>query len=265
MSQNNPERKPTPIGQEVPRTPADRVRMIQDLQRASEAAQVQQPPVRTPAPAAQPQAPKSVSDAFAVKAANPVAQALTAKTTRTEAATYAQLQRSASALFGAPSELEITGNPWKVISFADALPGLFDEVGDAEVKVPENAVQTEHGALFEVGLSPKGADAPKEKRAVLVNAQGQLAGAECKTPKDATRLLATAKWLLPVEATEAGATWKVSEGRDSAFTLELSRGAGKASRAEFFALDNFGRVTTSGRRSDLDVASYFLDRFEAAV
>ena len=51
MNQN--ERKPTPIGQEGPKTPADRVRLIQEMQRAAEAAPMQQqaPVQHTQAPA----------------------------------------------------------------------------------------------------------------------------------------------------------------------------------------------------------------------
>jgi ribosomal protein S18 len=68
----------------------------------------------------------------------------------------------------------VKGNPWKVIPFGDVLPGLFDEVKDSRPVVPERAVQTPHGQLFELGLAPKGSDAPTQRRAVLVNEQGKL-------------------------------------------------------------------------------------------
>ena len=267
MNQND--RKPAaPIGTEAPKSPADRVRMIQELQRMQEASHVQQAPVQhTQAPAtAQPLAPPAgLPDAFAVKQVNAVAQAITATTTPAEAAAFAKLQKSTQSLFGGSDDVEVRGNPWKVISFNDSLPALFDDVKGATPKVPEQAVQTEHGALFEVGLTPKGAEAPTQKRAVLLNAEGKLAGAECKTPQDATRLLTNAKWLLPEAATQADTSWKVSAGVDSAFTLELARGVGKARSTERLPLDNFGRLATQGRKSDLVVASYFLDRFDAAV
>jgi len=267
MNQN--ERKPAPIGTEAPKSPADRVRLIQEMQRMQEASQVHQAPVQHAPAAAQAQqvaAPAAgVPDAFAVKQVNAVAQALAARTTPTEAATFGKLQKSTQALFGGSDDLKVRGNPWKVISFNDAVGALFDDVKDATPTVPEKAVQTEHGALFEMGLTPKGAEAPTQKRAVLVNAQGKLAGAECKTPQDATRLLSNAKWLLPEAATRAGTSWKVSAGVDSAFTLELDRGVGKARSTERLSLDNFGRLTTQGRKADIVVASYFLDRFDAAV
>ncbi|MER2564239.1 MAG: hypothetical protein ABTQ32_26145 [Myxococcaceae bacterium] len=266
MNQN--ERKPTPIGQEVPKTPADRVRLIQEMQRAAEAAPMQQQaPVQHTQAAAQAQQvaqPATLGDGFAVKQVNAIAQALAAKTTPTEATTYAKLQKSTQALFGGSTDIEVLGNPWKVIPFGDSLPALFDDVKDGTVNVPEKAVQTEFGALFELGLTPKGAEKPTQKRAVLVNAQGTLAGAECKTPQDATRLLSTAKWLLPESATKKDTSWKVTAGIDSAFTLELERGVGKTRSTERLGLDNFGRVTTQGRKADITVANYFLDRFDAA-
>ena len=107
MNQN--ERKPAPIGQEVPKTPADRVRLIQEMQRAAEAAPMQQQaPVQHAQAAAQAQQvaqPSTLGDAFAVKQVNAIAQALAAKTTPTEATTYAKLQKSTQALFGGSTDI----------------------------------------------------------------------------------------------------------------------------------------------------------------
>jgi hypothetical protein len=267
MDQND-NRKTAPIGQDVPKSPADRVRLIQEMQRMQEAAPLQhdapiqhQAPVQPAAPLAQP----GVSDAFAVKQVNAIAQALAAKTTPTEATAYAKLQRSTQALFGGSTDIEVLGNPWKVIPFGDSLPALFDDVKDATPNVPEKAVQTEHGALFELGLTPKGSPAPTQKRAVLLNAQGALAGAECRTPQDVARLFTGAKWLLPEGATKKDTTWRVTAGTDSAFTLELERGAGKVKSTERVGLNNFGQLATNGKKSDIIVANYFLDRFDAAL
>lgn len=234
------------------------------MQQAQESAQVQHAPAPVVAQT-QTARPSGVPDAFAVKGANPIQQALAPKTTATEATTYAKMQRSAQALFGGSTDLEVKGNPWKVIPFGDVLPALFDDVNGAKPALPEKAVQTEHGQLFEVGLKKSDAEPVVQKRAVLVNPQGQLVGAQCHSPADATRLLSKAPWLLPEAARGKDASWSVSPGRDSAFTLELSRGAGKARSTERLSLDNFGRLTTQGRRGDLDLANYFLDRFEAAV
>lgn len=266
---NENERKPAPVGQDVPKSPADRVRLIQEMQRAAEAAPMQQAQqaqaqqhVEAPIAPHISQA-TTIPDAFAVKQVNAVAQALLNKTSPTEASAIAKLQKSTQALFGGSNDIEVLGNPWKVIPFGDSLPALFDDVKDAKASVPDKAVKHDDGALFELGLTPKGAEKPTQKRAVLVNAQGKLAGAECRTPQDATRLLSTAKWLLPEAATKKDTSWRVSAGVDSAFTLELERGAGKTKATERLPLDNFGRITTQGRKSDIVVANYFLDRFDA--
>lgn len=266
MDQND-NRKTAPVGQEIPKTPADRVRLIQEMQRAADAQPVQQQQQIAQQVAVQQQVSQTgVPDAFAVKQINAIQQALANKTTATEAQTYSKLQQSAGALFGGGStDIEILGNPWKVIPFGDSLPALFDDAKDAQAKLPEKAVKTEHGALFEIGLMPKGAEAPAQKRAVLVNSQGKLAGAECKTPQDVSRLFANAKWLLPDTATRANTSWKVTAGVDSAFTLELERGAGAVKSTERLALNNFGQLTTQGKKGNILVANYFLDRFDAAV
>lgn len=270
MDQNNG--KPAPIGQEAPKSPADRVRLIQEMQRAAEAAAAQPAaPIATPAPAAQVMGPKAtampsaVNDVYGVQKLNAIAEALANKTTAKEANAYARAQQSTSSLFGGSTDVEVLGNPWKVISFNDVFPALFDEVGEANAKVPEKAVKAEGGALFEVGMQPKGSQTVSAKRAVLVDGQGKLLGAECKTPQDAQRLLQNAQHLLPDSVKRPNTSWKVTAGVNSAFTLEIERGAGKVKASERLTLDNFGRVTTQGRRSDIVVANYFLDRFEATV
>lgn len=268
MDQND-NRKTAPVGQEIPKTPADRVRLIQEMQRAAEAQPLQQQQqVVAQQVATQQQAgqPTGVPDAFAVKQINAIQQALANKTTATEAQTYSKLQQSTGALFGGGStDIEILGNPWKVIPFGDSLPALFDDVKDSQAKLPEKAVKTEHGALFEVGLMPKGSETPSAKRAVLVNGQGKLAGAECKTPQDVARLFTNAKHLLPDTATRANTSWKVTAGVDSAFTLELERGAGAVKSTERLALNNFGQLTNQGKKGNIIVANYFLDRFDAGI
>jgi hypothetical protein len=259
------DQKPAPIGPDAPKTPADRVRQIQELQRAAEASQVQ-PLQGQPlaAPVAAPLAAR-VGDAFAVQALNPVREALAAKTSPTEASAYARAQKSAHALFGSPSDLEVIGNPWKVIPFGDSLPALFDVSKDSAPLVPEKAVQTEHGALFEVGLASKNPEAGVQKRAVLVGADGKLAGAECRTTADVSRLFSNAQWLLPKNASGQDARWQVSAGNDATFALTIERASGKGRTTETLPIDNFGRVATQGKRSDVVVANYFLDRFDAGV
>lgn len=273
MSQN--ERKaPAPIGQDTPKSPADRVRMIQEMQRAAEAQQVRAPVTQAPAAQAaaqaqQAQAAPGVRDAFKVAQVNQVAQALQAKPTSTEVNAYAKAQASAQALFGGSSDVEVTGNPWKVIPFGDVLPALFDTekpLTDYTPVVPEKAVKTDQGLLFELGLKENQADAPVQKRAVLVGADGRLAGAECRTPQQAQKLLSAAPWLLPALAQGKDTHWRVAQGQGSAFTLQVDRSTGSGRTTEAVPLNNFARLADArGKSVDLVVAQYFLDRFEASV
>lgn len=218
------------------------------------------------APAAPP-APSNVPDAFRVNKTNAIATELANKTRPTEAMAYARAAQSTSAIFGGSNDLEVLGNPWKVIPFGDSLPALFDDVDAAATpKLPNQAVKLDGGsALFEVGVLAKGGEAVAQKRAVLVDSGGKLLGAECKTAQDATRLFSKAAHLLPENVRRPNTTWKVTVGQNSAFTLEIERGAGKVKATERLPLDNFGRIATNGRRSDIVVANYYLDRFEAAV
>ncbi|GMU59177.1 MAG: hypothetical protein AMXMBFR34_09400 [Myxococcaceae bacterium] len=273
MSQN--ERKsPTPIGQEAPKSPADRVRLIQELQRAAEAQAARPSAPQAPAQPAQAQASQQaqgprVADGFKVAQVNQVQQALQAKPTSTEVNAYAKVQASAQALFGGSTDIEVTGNPWKVIPFGDVLPGLFDTdkpLAQYEPVVPEKAVKTGQGLLFELGLKEKGGDGAVQKRAVLVDAQGKLAGAECRTPQQAQKLLTAAPWLLPASVGGKDTSWRVTAGQDSAFTLQVDRSNGRGRTAEALPLNNFARPADArGKSVDLLVAQYFLDRFDATA
>jgi hypothetical protein len=267
-----PERKaPTPIGQEAPKSPADRVRLIQEMQRAAEvqAARPSAPQAPAQPQVAQPLQGLTVADGFTVAQVNAVQRALQAKPSSTEVNAYAKVQASAQALFGGSTDIEVTGNPWKVIPFGEVLPGLFDTdrpLSNYEPVVPEKAVKTDQGLLFEVGLKEKGGDGAVHKRAVLVDAQGKLAGAECRTPKQVQQLFSAAPWLLPPAASGKDTRWRVTAGQDSAFTLEVDRSSTRGRTTEAVPLNNFARPADArGRTRDLWVAQYFLDRFEAAV
>lgn len=264
MSQN--ERKPTPIAAtDAPKSPADRVRQIQEMQQLMEAQSVHEAPAPVQAQAAaQAQQPARVPDGFRANAVNAVQQALAPKTSPAEAAAYAKAQASTRALFGASTDVEVSGNPWKIIPFGDVLPGLFETakpLAEYEPVVPEKAVKTEQGLLFELGLKEKKGEAPVQKRAVLVDAQGRLAGAECRTPEQAQRLLASAPWLLPASASEPKSSWRVA-GSPNGLSLQVTRGRA----TESVPLNNFARAEVRGGKPvDIVVAQYFLDRFDAAV
>jgi hypothetical protein len=274
MSQN--ERKPAPIGQEMPKTPADRVRLIQEMQQQAElqhaqaAAPQAQPQQAAPAQQATPMAQvggtPGLSETFNVAQVNALRRAISAPTSPQEAAAYGRAQASTQALFGGGADIEILGNPWKVIPFGDVLPGLFEGAkATDQAEVPEKAVRTEDGLLFELGLTSAGSEKPTQTRAVLVDAQGLLAGAECKTPEDVTRLFTHVPHLLPQSARD-GAKWQVLPGKDSAFAMRIDRTSGRGRTTEALALNNFARPPDAkGRLASLDVAHYFLDRFDAAI
>lgn len=277
VSMSQDKRQPmTAIGQETPRTPADRVRLIQEMQRAAETQQVHAPVTQPTAQATQAQGAQQTAqaqrapDLFGVKQVNAVQQALQAKPTSTEVNAYAKAQASAQALFGGSTDIEVTGNPWKIIPFGDVLPGLFDTdkpLSEYTPVVPEKAVKTEQGLLFEIGLKDSREEsAPVQKRAVLVGADGKLAGAECRTPQQAQKLLAAAPWLLPESAAGKDSSWRVTQGQGSAFTLQVDRSSGRGRTTEALPLTNFARLADArGKSVDLQVAQYFLDRFDAAV
>lgn len=275
MSQDQQRKPMTAIGQDAPKSPADRVRMIQEMQRAAEAQQVHAPiaqaPQTTQAQASQQTAQaQRTPDAFGVTHVNAVQQALQAKPSTNEVNAYARVQASAQALFGGSTDIEVTGNPWKIIPFGDVLPGLFETekpLSEYTPVVPEKAVKTDQGLLFEIGLKDaKAEDAPVQKRAVLVGADGKLAGAECRTPQQAQKLLTAAPWLLPAGASGKDSSWRVTQGQGSAFTLQVDRSSGRGRTTEALPLNNFARPADArGKSVDLLVAQYFLDRFDAAV
>jgi hypothetical protein len=253
MSSKDP--RTAPIGTEAPTSPADRVRQIQMMQ-ASMA------PVVSPS-ASNPVAPPSpgISDKFAIGHIDALRHTAT-KAAATDTIGYSKAQQTTQALFGGSDDIEVLGNPWKVIPFGEAMAGLFESgVEMGAPVVPNKAVKTEWGSLFEIGMSGPTAGSPMQKRAVLVDGQGKLSGAECRTPQELTRLFSHASWLLPAAASTKGTSWKVSVGANSAFTLEFERKVGTSKSVERVPLNNFGLAA----RSDVVVANYYLDRFDAAV
>lgn len=267
VSQNDQNQRQIAPITEKPRSPADRVRQIQELQAMSEAqaAGPAHQPAVVQAPVTQGAALR-VADAFKVREV--ATDLVSRKGTPAEQKAYAAAQKGIDALFGGNNpEIILTGNPWKVIPFGDALPAIFElkkPAAEYEAKVPEQAVQTELGALFEVSLAPKAkAQEPVQKRAVLVDGGGRLAGAECRSTGDAERLFKGAPWLLPQSAMQPAAKWAVTVGRSSAFELSVTRPGAKA---EVHSLNNFARPVDAkaGAAGNLDLSRYFRDGFDAA-
>jgi|GEM_PF-3471122 len=252
---NNGNRKTAAISGAEARTPADRVRQIQEMQRALEAA-----PMAQAAPVAAPQAPagstSQLNDAFAVARALAVNEAL--KVDPKQQVEYGKLQKDVGALFGGgKTDLELKGEPWKIISFLDAAPALFEpkkSLADYEPLVAPKGIVTKEGLLFEVGLKSKDGSEPLQKKQVLVGTDGKLKGAECKTPRDLDRLLA----FIPPAGTAKGL--KAQESTQARFEVPVSK-----SQTLFF--NNFGiQVEASANRTLHDIkASYHLDEFQAGL
>ena len=281
------------------KTPLERARQIQEMQRAMEA---QQPQAQTFDSAQHAQQAQSAQSAQAATQAQ-VAQAAHAvfdprpvtaaeqvlkqpPANPAEQAAYGKVQKDPAALFGQKgAQIEITGNPWKVISFADAVPGLLDlkkPLADYDVKVPEEAVKLKEGALFNLSVTPKaaGSSEPAQKKAVLVDNQGRLKGAEFGN-KDALQKALTSipsfaqsvfqavfgEGVLKDEPKNLKVK-NVAVGSRSAYevTLERKNEVDGKWRTETATLNNFGlKVPPSSdpKRFDIIVANYYLDGFQA--
>lgn len=284
-------RASSPVERRDP-SPADRVKQIEAMMRAQAAAAAPPPAaggVVPPDPAALQVGPGTpaaaraagfkLADAFKIaEAALPLPPISAPAAFRADQHGYASRQVSARELFGGSNpELLLVGNPWKIINFGDpnAAAALFDLDGpptDHQLVVPESAVSTPLGLLFEVGVAPRGlapaaaAEALTQKRAVLLDAQGRVTGAECRSARDAERLLAGTRWNLPGAAREPEAKWSVEVAPGGAaypYQLTVARPGQAAQR---LAVNNLGQLVdpARGRPALVDLTGYWRDGFEAA-
>ncbi|MFT3839424.1 MAG: hypothetical protein QM723_20745 [Myxococcaceae bacterium] len=263
------------IGSVEPKTPMERIRQIQQLQEAAAAQETQHTsappaPVETHAPAEVHQPPAAhVGDNFAAKAVNAVKAELSPKVDRAIAAVAAR-QVDANDLFGG-NKIEIKGNPWKVISFADGLPALFDPpkpMANYEPVVPKNAVKTDQGLLFQVALKAKDNSEQPLVKTVLTTLEGKLKGAEVSTPKALEKLLTQAPGFF--ESLFGFAPPKalpVRAGTQSRYEADIARPAkgGQPAKTEKALFNNFGQLVSASKDfAKLDfVHAYHLDEFEA--
>ena len=268
------------IGSTEAKTPMDRIRQIQQLQEAAATHEAAPAPAHAPAVPAHVEAPAPaevkkpgadprVGDGFAAQAVNAVKAELSPKVDRAIAAVAAR-QVDANDLFGG-NKVEIKGNPWKVISFADGLPALFDPprpMANYEPVVPKNAVSTPEGMLFQVGLKAKDNSEKPLVKTVLTTAEGKLKGAELSTPKDLERLLTKAPGFFEsLFGFAAPKAVSVRAGTSSRFEADIARPAkgGQPARTEKALFNNFGQLVSATKDfAKLDfVHAYHLDEFEA--
>ena len=257
----------SPLARPESASPADRVKQIQDLQRSSEALPAGGPRA-TEAGAADP-----TGTGFQAASVQRLGTELGAgRPTGKEQAVYARAQVDPAQLFGGGNQPEVMGNPWKVIDFGPMLPAVFSvPLEEYEAKVPEKAVKTPHGLLFKVALQPRNHKLPVLRRAVLTRTDGELRGAECLDPAELEALLVKAPSLGQAVFTRAfGAADQhprvegVGSAPDGGFDVSVSRNGETRS----VPVNNFGQALQKGvtpDRAHVDVASYWLDRFEAAA
>lgn len=287
MSQDQNQKPAAPIGRAEPKTPLERARQYQEMQRAME----QQAPAQTTQAQAtqQAEAPQTAErvqqthEVFEAKPATPADQA--AKAQPAEIQAYAKAQAPVQALFDPKGQVEITGNPWKIIPFGDVLPGIVDTkkpLSDFNVKVPDQAFKIPQGRLFQITLTPKNQAKGEEpiKRPVLTDENGKFKGAEFKTggqvQKALTAIPSFASALFEAVFGEGALKeepknlklGEVKTSGKSAFEVVVERRndmTGKW-RSELVHLNNFGmkvKPSNDPKRFDIVVANYFKDGFTA--
>lgn len=249
---------------------ADRVKQVQQLQQTMET-QAPRSANKTQATTA-PKATVAVFDVGDVRRAG--GEKLGVKPVTTDPAIYAKAQVDTSRLFGGGDAVpELVGNPWKVISFATMLPVVFDAPKPLEqytAKLPEKAVKTEQGLLFNVALEPKNKGEKTIQRAVVTNDKGDLRGAECRNANEVHRLLTKSGGLMEQlfasafgdSASGAGARiTNIASGRKAAFEVTLA----KDNDIRTVPLNNFGMPIPKGMEpqdANIFVANYLSDRFD---
>jgi hypothetical protein len=293
MSQDPNQNRVAGITGTEPKTPLERAKQIQEMQRAAEAQQAQ--PVATHAPAAAgtstpPQTTASGSNHVAAMFdVTPVAQVDTLKgpsTAGADQAVYGAKQADHAAIFGVKSndlDATPTGPIWKVIKFSTGeVLDLPKAESEYNLHVPPNAVKTKHGNMLQLTATPKAgptASDPVKKKAVLVTDEGHLKGAEWGSKQALEKALKT----IPSFATSVFRSvfdgvqkfddklhriLSVDKGSKSAYEVKIEQKNeynGKW-KTETVTLNNFGvRVPPSNdpRRHDFNVAMYYLDRFQA--
>jgi hypothetical protein len=293
MSQDPNQNRVAGVTGTEPKTPLERAKQIQEMQRAVEAQQVQPAATQTPSAAAVTTPAKTTasgSEHLAVFDVNPVAQVDTLKgpsTAGADQAVYGAKQADAAALFGVKSndlDATPTGPIWKVIKFSTGeVLDLPKAESEYNLHVPPNAVKTKHGNMLQLTATPKaGATAtdPVKKKAVLVTDEGHLKGAEWGSKNALEKALKS----IPSFATSVFRSVfdgvqkfddklhriiSVDKGTKSAYEVKIEQKNeynGKW-KTETVTLNNFGvRVPPSNdpRRHDFNVQMYYLDRFQAA-
>jgi hypothetical protein len=286
MSQDQGQKPAAPISRAEAKTPLERARQIQEMQRQMD---TQAPQAATQAaPTQQAEAPQQMErvqqthEVFEAKPVTPADQA--AKAQPAEIQAYAKAQAPVQALFDPGGQVEISGNPWKVIPFGDVLPGIVDTkkpLSDFNVKVPDQAFKIPQGRLFQITLSPKNPATGGEtiKKPVLTDENGKFKGAEFKNtgqvqkalgaiPSFASSLLEAVFGDLSKEEPKNLKLGEVKLSEKSMFQIEVGRRNDMTGKwkTELVHLNNFGmkvKASNEPTRFNIVVANYFKDGFTA--
>jgi hypothetical protein len=305
------------IGAAEPKSPADRARLVQEMQRQLEAQPVtphQAPAATTPTKQVTQTGPtQQTREVFEAKPVQEVHVIGAPTKSGADQVAYGANQASVGSLFSKGDDVpEPVGNPWKIIPFGPPqqqqvapVLDLKKPVGEYTFNVPDKAVpvalpfprkqgaeagstqppaDVTHGNLFTLTATPKNAEngAGAVKKAMLVDGKGRLLGAEFKSkesllnalqklPDLALQLFQSA---FPKDDVKADTPTKivgVENGKKSAYEVKVSRKNAYDGKwkDEVVTVNNFGLKvppsnTSDPRRHDINVAMYYLDRFQAA-
>lgn len=299
MSQDPKQNRVGPMGGTEPKTPLERARQIQELQRQMDAQpQVAQPVANPSTPQhaqhtekAAPLLMQKAAEVFEPKTVEPVAIITGPINQGADQLGYGATQVEDAKLFGlgGGTAPEITGNPWKIIKFGDPPELQLAPVLDLKRPLPEymfhvppKSVKLKQGHLFEVGVQPKaGGNEPMKRQAVIVSERGVLRGVELKSVKMLEQALKGLPGFalglfqqvfgdgLGKDDPERMQVLKVGPGKKSMYEVLLQYRNpldGKKNERPLL-LNNFGMKVTESpdpKRFDVLTRMYRLDSFEAA-
>lgn len=276
------------------KTPLDRAKQIQEMQAQMDSMSIAPAPVKTPVAPEATQAAVATNlqklvETFDAKPVEAVNLIKNEGNVSADAQLYGAKQVDEGSLFGVTSkgtDIDIKGNPWKVIPFGPpqvaALIDVKKPIEQYDVQVPQNAVRLKEGALFQLTAKPKTGNEAPIKKAVLVDDKGGVKGADFKSKGQLERALnEIPSFAMNLFQSVFGdgvqkdmpkthhRVVSIEQGKRSAYEVKIERKNeidGKW-RSETVTLNNFGlKVPPSNdpRRHDINVAMYYLDRFSAA-
>lgn len=251
----------------------DRVKQAQDMMRRMEQQPAAKPTATAQVSRAQVATTARVAAVFDVGQVRSGGADIKAQP-KSDPSVYAKAQVAPAKLFGGGADVELVGNPWKVISFETMLPVVFDSASKpgAQASVPDNAAKMDQGLLFPVKLESKGEQ--PVSRAVLTNEQGQLTGAECKNKGDLGKLLRGSNSIVDQLFSFAFGPEKAAGGKSKILDVAPSKSGAFADvtlsrngETKTVSVNNFAKPIPEGMepsRANIFVAQYFKDRFDAA-